>query len=313
MKRNRRLSNQSDPLELMLDTLSNVFGGIILISCLLALIPRNQSRVSISIESQAHGEMIERRLSAAKEQLAEADTAIKTLADQEDTGQGGLNLKRNKLEVLVGKLRGESRVIEDSEISNAELEAMAKSGDPEVLGKELERLRRIAVEKEGMSKSILEKTKFLSDRLDSLAKELEALEGGITQQLRFPRERGGGKNPFPVIVRGERLYPLSTGANLSPNPAVMMEPTSGGDGHIAKPIKEKGCNNPLNDRIFIAGIKAAKKNGGYISIYLYPDSHAIFRELKTVLFREGIGYGIEFVPAFQELSFGSNGTKPPKL
>lgn len=313
MKRKRQLSSQTDPLELMLDTLSNVFGGIILISCLLALIPRHESRVSISIENEARGEMIERRLSAAREQLAEADAAIEKLAALDDTGRGAMNLKRKKLEALVAKLRSESKVIEDSEISNAEFEAMAKSGDPEVLGKELERLRRIAVEKEGMSKSILEKTKFLAGRLNILSKELKDLELGITQQLRFPRERGGGKNPFPVIVRGERLYPLSTGANLSPNPAVMMEPTSGGDGRIAKPIKGKGCNNPLNNRIFIAGIKAAKKNGGYISIYLYPDSHAIFRELKTVLFREGIGYGIEFVPAFQELSFGSNGTKPPEL
>jgi hypothetical protein len=313
MKRNRRLSNQSDPLELMLDTLSNVFGGIILISCLLALIPRNQSRVSISIESQAHGEMIERRLSAAKEQLAEADTAIKTLTDQEDMGQGGLNLKRNKLEVLVGKLRGESRVIEDSEISNAELEAMAKLGDPEVLGKELERLRRIAAEKEGMSKTIVDKIKFLSDRLDSLVKELEALEGGITQQLRFPRERGGKKNPFPVIVWGGRLYPLATGANLSSNPAVAREAIPGRDSIVAKPIRGKGCENPLDDRGFMAGIKAAKKKGGYISIYLYPDSHGIFRELKAALFEEGIGYGIEFVPASQVLVFGSDGTKPPEL
>jgi hypothetical protein len=190
---------------------------------------------------------------------------------------------------------------------------MAKSVDPEVLGNELERLRRIAAEKEGMSKAIVDKIKFLSDRLDSLAKELEALEGGITQQLRFPRERGGKKNPFPVIVWGERLYPLRIGANLSPNPAVVMEPTPSGNGSIAKPIKGKGCDNPLNDRIFMAGIKAAKKKGGYISIYLYPDSHAIFRELKTALFKEGVGYGIEFVPAFQMLSFGSDGTKPPEL
>ncbi len=313
MKRKRQLSNQTDSLELMLDTLSNVFGGIILISCLLALIPRHESRVSISIENQARGEMIERRLSAAKERLAEADSAIKKLAGQDNTGQGALDLKHYELETLIKKLRTESKVIEDSEISNAELHAMAKSGDPEVLGKELDRLRRIVVEKEGMSKSILEKIKFLAGRLDTLSTELKDLKMGITQQLRFPRERGGKKNPYPVIVWGERLYPLSIGDNLSPNPAVVMESTPGGGGLIAKPIKGKGCDNPLNDRDFMAGIKAAKKKNGYISIYLYPDSHAIFRELKTALFKEGIGYGIEFVPAFRMLSFGPSGTKPPEL
>jgi len=313
MRRNRQLSNQNDPLELMLDTLSNVFGGIILISCLLALIPRHESQVSITIENQAHGEMIERRLSSAKEQLAEADAAIKALAGQDNTGQGALDLKRNKLEVLVEKLRGETKVVEDAEISNAELEAMAKSGDPEVLAKELERLRRIAVEKEGISKTIVDKIEFLSERMDTLANELKDLKEGLTQQLRFPRERGGEKNPYPVIVWGGRLYPLATGADLSSNPAVTKEPLPGGDGFIARPIRGRGCENPLDDRDFMAGIKAAKKEGGYISIYLYPDSHSIFRELKAALFEEGIGYGIEFVPESRVMAFGSDGTMPPEL
>lgn len=313
MKRIRHLSNQTDPLELMLDTLSNVFGGIILISCLLALIPRHESQVSITIENQARGEMIERRLSSAKEQLAEAEATIRGLSDGVDPGEGVLNLRRNKLEVLVEKLRSESKASEDSELSNAELEALAKSGDPEVLGKELERLHRIAAEKEGISKSIIEKIKFLSGRLDTLSKELKNLKKGITQQLRFPRERGGRKDPYPVIVWGGGVYPLVTGANLSNNPAVAREDIPGVDGFRAKPIKGKGCQNPLNNKEFRAGIKAAKIRGEYVSIYLYPDSHAIFRDLKAALFEEGIGYGIEFEPAFHVMAFGSDGTKPPEL
>lgn len=313
MKRIRHLSNQTDPLELMLDTLSNVFGGIILISCLLALIPRHESKVAATIESQAHGEMIERRLASAQDQLAEAEAAIQTLAEQKDSGQGKLDLQRNKLEALAEKLRRESKADAESELSNAELEALAKSGDPNALEKELERLRRIAAEKEGMSKSILEKIEFLSGRLESLAKETKDLEKGIMQQVRFPRERGGQKSPLPILVWGEAVYPLLTGASLSPNPAVIMQEIPGRDSHRANPIRGKGCKNLLQDREFMAGIKAAKKEGCYVSIYLYPDSHAIFRELKNALFEEGISYGIEFVPAFRVLNFGSNGTKPPEL
>lgn len=313
MKRIRHLSNQTDPLELMLDTLSNVFGGIILISCLLALIPRHESQVSITIENQARGEMIERRLFSAKEQLAEAEATIRGLSDREGKGEGTLDLRRNKLKLLVEKLRSESKASEDSELSNAELEALAKSGDPDVLEKELERLRRIAAEKEGMSKSILEKIKFLSGRLDSLSKEMKDLEEGLTQQLRFPRERGGRKDPFPVIVWGGGVYPLLTGTNLTSNPAVNMIEVPGGNAYRANPIRGRGIENPLKDKEFMAGIKAAKKRGGYISIYLYPDSHATFRDLKAALFEEGIGYGIEFVPAFRVLAFGSDGTMPPEL
>lgn len=313
MKKRGYLTIQNDPLELMLDTLSNVFGGIILISCLLALLPRNESQNSITVENQARGEMIERRLNTATEQLAAAEAAIKGLSEKEDTGQGAFDLKRRKLEALVEKILAETKVIDEAELSNAELEALAKSGDPEVLGKELERLRRIALEQEGISKSILEKSEFLSGRLDNLSKEMENLKEGIKQQLRFPRERGGGKDPYPVIVWRGRVYPLLTGNDLSPNPAVEMEEISDGEAYRANPIEGMGSENPLKDKVFMEGIKAAKKKGGYISIYLYPDSHSVFRELKDALFKEGIAYGIEFVPAFRVLSFGSDGSMPPEL
>jgi uncharacterized coiled-coil protein SlyX len=313
MKKRGYLTIQNDPLELMLDTLSNVFGGIILISCLLALLPRNESRISITVENQARGEMIERRLITAREQLAAAEASIKGLSKKEDAGQSALDLKRRKLEALVEKMRAETKVIDDAELSKAELEALAKSGDPEVLGKELERLRRIAIEQEGISKSILDKNEFLTGRLDNLSKEIENLKEGITQQLRFPRERGGGKDPYPIIVWDGAVYPLLTGNDLSPNPAVEMEEVTSDEAYRAKPIKGMGCVSPLDDKKFIEGIKAAKKEGGYISIYLYPDSHSVFRELKEALFKEGIAYGIEFVPAFRVLAFGSDGTMPPEL
>lgn len=313
MKRNRRLSLVNDPLELMLDTLSNVFGGIILIACLLALIPRHESHVSITAEHQARGEMIERRLAVAKEQLAEAEAAINEFEHKDFSVHGALEIKHHQLFIFVEKLRKDATSFADAELSNAELEALAKTGDAEVLNNELERLRRIAIEQEVMSKSILEKIDFLAGRLETLSLEIEGLKKGISQQLRFPRERGGQRDPHPVIVWGGAVYPLRTGANLRPNPAVDMEKVSGQDSFRASPIKGKGSVNPSKDMDFIAAIRAAKKKGGYISIYLYPDSHAVFRDLKAALFEEGIGYGIEFVPAFRTLTFGSDGTMPPEL
>ncbi len=313
MKGRRNIAELGDPLELMLDTLSNVFGGIILIACLLALIPRQTSQESRTIESQARGEMIERRLSVAKEQLAEAEKAIDELTHDKDPSDNQLNLKYEQLTSLAEDLRDESEALENAELSNAELEALVRSGDPEALEKELERLKRLTAEAEGSSKSVGEKIEFLTERLEALSEEAENLKQGITRQLRFPREREGSNNPFPVIVRGGEIFPLSIGSDLEQNAAVRMIPVPGGDAYRAQPLIGKGFKDPLENNPFLQSLRAAKKKNGYVSIYLYPDSHGVFRELKDALFKESIGYGIEFVPAFRELSFGSSGTMPPEL
>jgi len=211
------------------------------------------------------------------------------------------------------KLRRGSALSEEARLSNAELEALAATGDPETLEKELQRLQRLATDAEVQSRTILEKAEFLTGQVDSLSTDLEEFEQGITQQLRFPRERAGRKDPFPAIVWGVGVYPLQTGAKLSSNPAVSMTPIPTQNAVEANPIRGEGFGAPLDDSGFIEALKTIQARDGYVTIYLYPDSHAIFRELKRALFAAGVGYGVEVVPELRTLRFGSDGTMPPEL
>ncbi|MCH7224558.1 hypothetical protein [Haloferula sp. A504] len=312
MKRRLHLKG-NESLDLMLDTLSNVFGGIILIACLLALIPRHDSLTPILEIQQTKGEMLERRLAAAKGQL---EKVLKMIADQEDAEgleNPELAMRRQQLRELAEQLREEKKIREDAEYSDAEFELLARSGDPEEMEREVQRLKRLVAEAEGKAKSIEEKSEFLTARLEALKSEVEDLKDGIREELRFPRERRTAKGPFPVIVWSNSIYPLHTGADFAANPAVRRLELPESEGFLARPIMGSGIEEPSDSGPFMAALRKAKEENLYVTIYLYPDSHKIFRKLKSALFEAGIAYGIEFVERDQNLAFGPDGTKPPEL
>ena len=64
--------NSEESLDLLLDTLCNMFGGIILISCLLALLTgqKNTAPGNPAEISGAQGRLLAERIEAAKSELA---------------------------------------------------------------------------------------------------------------------------------------------------------------------------------------------------------------------------------------------------
>ena len=79
--------NSEESLDLLLDTLCNVFGGIILISCLLALLTQHTNNIAKSDAdaSGLKGRLLAERHEAATNELA----ALKQLADKlAASGQG---------------------------------------------------------------------------------------------------------------------------------------------------------------------------------------------------------------------------------
>jgi hypothetical protein len=76
MKRRLQSASESDSLELLLDTLCNVFGGIVLIACLLAILPRQEMSSPLMPSESASAEMLERRLIAAREETIRLKSEI---------------------------------------------------------------------------------------------------------------------------------------------------------------------------------------------------------------------------------------------
>jgi len=311
---NRKLFQQdsSSSLDLMLDVLSNVFGGVILISCLLAILPRHATPPPLSPVDLAKSEMIERRIDAAKSELEKIKEKIEKLSENEAPEMVALLQKRKKLNDTLLAIQEEIKHLNGKEDIAAEIEAILALGKSEEMAKRLQKLQQLLASEENLSKAIREKIDFLESRLKSLNKQLKDTNAGRQYAVRFPKEKGDEGNPLPIIVRYGRIYPLVIGENLKQNPSVRRTPV-GEDATIMKPIPGRGWVLPRDTDKLKETLRTAKGEQLYVTVYLYPDSHSSFNNLKTLIFAAKIGYGLEFVPADRSLTFSSEGSKPPKL
>ena len=312
MKRRLNGAGDSDSLELLLDTLCNVFGGIVLIACLLAIIPRQQMPPPLLPTHAANTEMIERRTIAASEEAIRLKCDIDRLSKSTDPGLAELQTRRDSLKKLQERLETGNKERGDQELNEAEAQALVARGNPEALEERLGELRLQKSKIEGIHATATDKIRFLEQRSKNLSEETANLAKGKVQAVRFPREREASASPFPIIIRYNAIYPMAIGANMLSNPALERIPHAG-DGFRAKPKPGQGIAHPNDDRDLHGSLVAAAGKKLYASLYLYPDSHGVFPDLREALAKAGLSYGLEFVVRGQELSFSSEGNSPPEL
>jgi hypothetical protein len=312
MKRRLNGAGDSDSLELLLDTLCNVFGGIVLIACLLAIIPRQKMPPPLLPTHSATAEMIERRMIAASEEAIRLQSNIDRLSKSADPRLAELQARRDSLKKLQERLSSGIEERGHQELNEAEARALVARGNPEALEERLAELRLQKSKTEGIHAIATEKIRFLEQRSNSLSEETSKLAKGRVQAVRFPREREATASPFPIIIRYNAIYPMALGENMRRNPALERIPHAG-DGFRAKPIPGRGIAHPNDDRDLHAALKAAADAKCYASLYLYPDSHGVFPDLRETLAKAGLSYGLEFVVRGKELSFSSEGNAPPEL
>lgn len=106
---------------------------------------------------------------------------------------------------------------------------------------------------------------------------------------------------------------MAIGGDFKNNPSITRVPTSDGDGFRADPMLGEGIRSPDTDKALAATLKIAAAKGLYATLYLYPDSHHTFLDLKEALGKAALAYGLEFVKPNRQLFFGSEGSSPPEL
>jgi hypothetical protein len=245
--------------------------------------------------------------------LGRLEAEIAGLPQPVDPARTALQNRRDSLARTIETRRAERKEVDGKETFEANARSIIARSDPVALNEALERIKQQVVGEEILSKAGEEKVSFLEERMKRLGEEAEALADGKVQAVRFPREREKNGSPFAVIVKHARIYPLSIGNPLASNQAIHRELAADGDGFRADPIPGKGISLPDSRAVLMATLKAAASKGHYVSIYLYPDSHEVFQELRNALADAKIPYGLEFVGRGLQLVFSSKGSAPPEL
>ncbi|MCA1962959.1 MAG: hypothetical protein LDL31_03320, partial [Prosthecobacter sp.] len=302
-----------DSLELLLDTLCNVFGGIILIACLLAMLSRPQHQNPLEPREVEHesGIILEKQIAQAR---AELDGLQKRRAEQQRE-------EDPSLQPLVQELKTLRRTAEEKRQAIAQQDELAAQKAAQIMrdaSTSQARLREQIQEAEKKlalaqknTEAARQRHAALQQQLADLQLELESVADLQVEKLRFPKERQIDKPPAPIILRHGLIYPLYD-AKGKPAPGIDHIPSPDGS-FTALPQPGLGLQ-PVRDvqkmREFLPAYVAG---GRYLTLYVYPDSFATMRALKRIIHELGLEYGMDLCDEHRVLIFSSVGAKPKPL
>jgi hypothetical protein len=301
---NLRRKTPPDSLYLLLDTLCNAFGGIILLAVLVVLLTSKEKNQSVAASDS--DEMLQRRLALAQTNLQASLQLAASLhakaGDPRWQQQMALLSARKDLQDAL------QQVHDTAARDTKELDA-AGAADPaerlKSLNAELaaEQARKLA--EQNRLAAAEENINRLKQRLAGMEKQVTAKLDELQRPLRLPREHDTGRRVQYIIVRYGRFYPCRN-ANLSKNEADITW-TSYHNNDIAEPIPDKGLD---------LGAVAAYFNGlsgqdVYVVFCTFEDSFPAFLRAKQSAVAAGIAYGWEpFRVADGPVSFGFYGRTP---
>ena len=236
---NLRRKTPPDSLYLLLDTLCNAFGGIILLAVLVVLLTsKEKSQSTSSSDSQ---EMLQRRLALAETNLQQSLQLAASLqskaGDERWKQQLTLVATRKELQEAIQQAR------ETVARNNKELDS-ASAADPaerlRFLNAELATAQAHELEVKNSLAAAEENIKRLKQRLIDMEAQVAAKLDELQKLLRLPKEHETGKRVVWLIARYGRIYPCRN-ADLSRN-ETDINWTTGLENEIAEPIPGRGID-----------------------------------------------------------------------
>jgi hypothetical protein len=306
---NLRRQRPSDSLDMLLDTMCNTFGGIILLAVLVTLLTSRERQIRSGTAADSQ-ELLQRRLAMAQTNLQKSlqlSASLQAKADDEKWSKQITVLASRK------ELRDELERIREAISQYAKELETATAADPaerlKFLNSQLAAAQARKVEIQNSLAAAEKNTKRLKQRLDDLDKQAAGLISESQRPLRLPREYKTGKRVIYVVARYGRIY-FCRNSDLSRN-ETDINWTSGLDSETAEPIPGKGIDPAPN----AGGFKNFLNNQSRESIYLvycvFEDSFPAFIRAKKMTVDAGFAYGWE---AFRNqdgpVSFGSLGHTP---
>lgn len=303
-KMNLRRKTPPDSLYLLLDTLCNAFGGIILLAVLVVLLTsKEKSQSATSSDSQ---DMFQRRLALAQNNLqASLQLAASLNAKANDPKwkqQVALLSTRKELQDSIQQIR--DKVLQNGK----ELDA-ADAADPaerlKFLNSELATAQTRKLEIQNSLAAAEDNVKRLKQRLADMAGQVTAKVNELQRPLRLPKEHETGKQVIYIIVRYDHIYPCRN-SDLSRNEADINW-TIGADSEVAEPIQGRGLD-PNAIAPYFSGLSG---NDVYVAFLVFEDSFPAFIQARQSVVTSGISYGWEpFRNEDGPVSFGETGHTP---
>jgi len=299
-----------DSLDLLLDTLCNAFGAIILITLLITILSQEANINILPVKDFKNQWLLEKQMISelqndffAEESIgsklpegeknAHYNTILDTIKNIEN-----LESQKDQLvdEIKLGKQRIRSmpndstNLAENLDRQHSELRLMDQD-----MNQEIKLLRKRFIEKEAEHFSI--------------QKELEVSKKKRTKTLRLPQEKGSTEKHFLwVIVKYGKIYPCYHSSKEQIFDITRSrEFVSGNFVFWHKPKSELGFDIDLDMSIIIKYFKTVRKRTEYLAFEVFPNdlSFRAFNEAKKLATSMGIGY--TWAPREENIGLTRNG------
>lgn len=309
-----------DSLEMLLDTMCNTFGGIILIALLIALFARETKSSVTSNSSSSHresSEMFRERIELAEADLAKA-IALKKELESRITDPGHADLLR--------LLDQRDQVRSETESMVSELKAAsAPSPTAPTLAQTVKRIETLASQN-AQAESLLLEQKHQGARLKGriaeqgrglqvLSNRLAQVTARQTQRVRLPQERATTKGHLYLIVRHGRVYPLYSFVDglPVPNTTTLRWIQESEFSRRIEPIPEAGIRPQADAAALAATLRSIPANQVYLVFQVFPDSFEAFNLAKAAAVAAGFDYTWEPRLENTPLRLGAGAPPPPPL
>ncbi len=300
----------SDALELLLDTVCSMFGAILLIAILVALMAQTVKEETPA--DHASTEMTRRKISTAEADLAETRRLLAEATVPSVSGIAALTEEKQNLEQALEAARAQREHMSAEVRDLVARETIDFSTEWKKLTAELQAMQRHIQEVENDIKTQDQNRARLEGRIAELNKLIQKEKEAHRVALRFPKERARSKRTFNVICKFGKVYNL-VDANGSKNDTTIAWTTLDEDSRRSRPIKELGWTMADNKEVIVQLLGSVPKSEFYITFYVYPDSFEIFRSMRDQAVIQQLDFGVKFERPGSELIWGSKGSSPPPL
>jgi hypothetical protein len=303
---------QSDSTGLLLDTVCNVFGGIILIALLVALLAQEtESQLKLDVNPDARMELLQRRVDRiiaenkrVRAKNAEMEKQVAALIDP-TIGKllNTIEAAKQELAQMLNNLAAMQRKLEisnlDAEDFLENLEQAKSEADAELAREESRSLRLEAQ----LSQFKQQEQELTSQRKAGKEKQ--------TVRLRLPKERTTGKEQVWVLVRYGKLYPtyLRQGSKEIRN-NISIDWTEQSGSRKAEPIADRGITVLENSEEWQRYLRSLDAQREFLAFVVWPDSYKAFNVAKVSTVSRGLSYGWEIQELAEDILFTSSGTVP---
>lgn len=317
---NRRVVQQTDSLEMLLDTMCNTFGGIILIALLIALLARD-AKVSEAGQrrlTESSGFLL-RQLEQAEKDLTRARTFRSDLerrvTDPAQVSVLKLIEQREELRRTSQLLAAASRTADQTLTGGATASQARISERISQMNAENQASERELTERRNLGASLLGRLAELKRGMQEESNRLAQVIARQVQRLRLPHERETTKTSvINLIVRYGRVYPVkyfSGGGVVTNTTSLRWQPVDTVTSRL-DPVPGQGLNPETDAGAIEQLLRDVPGDLVYLVFQVYEDSFGAFNTVKRAAVNRRLDYGWKPRRNEEVMTTGGAGEAPPR-